>query len=118
MLLEFHYFFVRKVMFLKYSQGFILFPGGYGTMDELFEALTLVQTNRNRTFGLVLFGEEYWSGLVDWMKERMLEREYISQEDLDLVAVVDRPADAVEEVVEKVHALAEREAQKRRGEDK
>lgn len=105
-MLEFHYFFVRKVMFLKYSVGFILFPGGYGTMDELFESLTLVQTGRNRNFGVVLYGSDYWRGLVDWLMEPMLARGYISPEDRDIFEITDEPARAVERIVEQLHAVA------------
>lgn len=108
--LEFHYFFVRKVMFLKYSLGFILFPGGFGTMDELFEALTLMQTRRNRNFGLVLFGSEYWEGLCEWVNDNLNERDYISPEDMDLLTVTDSPQEAVEKVIERVHRVARQEA--------
>ena len=108
--LEFHYFFVRKVMFLKYSLGFILFPGGFGTMDELFEAITLMQTGRNRTFGLVLYGSEYWSGLAEWVTDNLLEREYISPEDRDLLTVTDSPEETVQAVIERAHDVAQQEA--------
>jgi len=112
-LLEHHYFFVRKVMFLKYSYGFVLFPGGYGTMDEFFEAITLMQTERNRNFSLVLYGREYWQPLEEWMENQMLERGYISEKDLDLVTFADEPEEALEKVVERVHALAQEQAQNR-----
>jgi len=111
-LLEFHYFFVRKMMFLKYSLGFILFPGGFGTMDELFESLTLVQTNRNRNFSVVLFGSKYWSGLIEWVREKMLGRNYISPGDLDLMTITDSPEEAVQRIIERVHVLADQEATK------
>jgi len=88
-LVSFKYFFVRKVMFLKYSQGFVAMPGGFGTIDELAEALTLIQTNKIATFPIILVGKEYWNGLVDWIKNRMLEEGNISPEDLDLFQVVD-----------------------------
>ncbi len=95
-LVTFDYFFVRKVMFMKYSQGFIVFPGGFGTFDELFEAMTLIQTKKIERFPIILFGKDYWSGLFEWIKEVMLEREKtISPEDLDLFHIVDEPADAV-----------------------
>ncbi|WP_353197591.1 TIGR00730 family Rossman fold protein, partial [Parapedobacter defluvii] len=81
-LLQFNYFFVRKVMFMKYSQGFIVLPGGFGTMDELFEAITLIQTGKIARFPIVLVGEAYWGGLFDWVKNRMLEEGNISPEDL------------------------------------
>jgi len=109
-LIEFHYFFVRKVMFLKYSLGYILFPGGFGTMDELFEALTLVQTNRNRNFSVVLFGAGYWDGLLDWIRNTMLNRKYISPEDPSLITVTDSPEEAVHTIIERVHVLAQQEA--------
>ncbi|MEF8787682.1 MAG: TIGR00730 family Rossman fold protein [Planctomycetota bacterium] len=108
---EHHYFFVRKVMFLKYSYGFVLFPGGYGTMDEFFEAITLMQTERNRNFSLVLYGREFWEPLEEWMENQMLERGYISEKDLDLLTFADEPEEALEKVVERVHALAQQEAQ-------
>ncbi len=94
--IDFDYFFVRKVMFVKYSQGFIVLPGGFGTMDELFEALTLIQTKKIGQFPIVLVGKEYWSGLVDWLKNTMLEMEAnISPKDLDLFHVVDTATEAV-----------------------
>jgi len=95
-LLNFDYFFIRKVMFVKYSQGFIVMPGGYGTMDELFESLTLIQTEKIGKFPIVLVGTDYWSGLVDWIKKAMLEEnKNISPEDLDLFVLVDTAEDAV-----------------------
>lgn len=95
--IDFDYFFVRKVMFVKYSQGFIVLPGGFGTMDELFEALTLIQTKKIGRFPIVLVGREYWIGLVDWLKKAMLEIEgNISPADLDLFNVVDTATEAVE----------------------
>jgi len=112
-LLEFHYFFVRKVMFLKYSVGFILFPGGFGTMDEMFEALTLIQTGRNMHFGVVLFGGSYWQGLLEWLREPMLARGYISAEDLSSFRVTDEPAEAVQYIVEQLHTVAALEARRR-----
>lgn len=99
--IDFDYFFVRKVMFVKYSQGFIVLPGGFGTMDELFEALTLIQTNKIGRFPIVLVGEEYWTGLVDWLKNTMLEKESnISEGDLDLFHIVDNATDAVQVIDE------------------
>ncbi|MCH7403312.1 TIGR00730 family Rossman fold protein [Belliella kenyensis] len=94
-LITFNYFFVRKVMFTKYAQGFIALPGGYGTLDELFEALTLIQTNKIGRFPIVLVGREYWAGLVDWLKDTMLAERNINVEDLDLFSIVDNPTDAV-----------------------
>jgi len=95
--LDFDYFFVRKVMFVRYSQGFIVLPGGFGTMDELFEALTLIQTNKIGRFPIVLVGKEYWMGLVDWLKKVMLNEERnISEEDLELFRMVDTAKEAVQ----------------------
>lgn len=94
--INFDYFFVRKTIFLKYSQGFIAMPGGFGTLDELFEALTLVQTNKIAHFPVVLVGHSYWDGLLKWVKETMLEAEHnISPQDLDLFKVVDTADEAV-----------------------
>jgi uncharacterized protein (TIGR00730 family) len=94
--LEFDYFFVRKVIFVKYSQGFVIMPGGLGTMDEMFEALTLIQTKKINKRPIVLVGKKYWSGLLDWIKEAMLEQENnISPADLDLYALVDSADEAV-----------------------
>ena len=95
-MIMFDYFFVRKVMFTKYSQGFIVLPGGFGTLDELFEALTLIQTIKIGRFPIVLVGKSFWEGLIDWIKNTLLTRyNYISEEDLDLFYVVDEPAEAV-----------------------
>ncbi len=94
--LDFDYFFVRKVMFVKYSQGFIVMPGGFGTLDELFEAMTLIQTFKISRFPIVLVGTDFWSGLIDWIKEVLLERENnISAKDLDLFNLVDTADEAV-----------------------
>ena len=99
--LHFRYFFCRKVMFLKYAHGFIAFPGGYGTMDEFFESLVLIQTLKQASFPVILMGSDYWSGLTNWMKEKMLgERNYISPEDMDVFTVVDQPQDAVKIIVD------------------
>lgn len=92
---HFRYFFARKVMFLKYAQGFIVMPGGFGTFDELFEALTLLQTGKVSHFPVVLFGSSYWTGLLDWMREQVLASGNISEPDLDLVAVTDDVEEAV-----------------------
>lgn len=86
---DFHYFFARKVMFVRYSGAFVVLPGGFGTMDELFEALTLIQTHKIRYFPVVLFGSEFWGGLVDWLRESMLEAGNISARDLGLFRVTD-----------------------------
>ncbi len=97
----FDYFYVRKTMFLKYSQGFIGMPGGFGTMDELFEALTLVQTSKIAQFPIVLVGKEYWLDMVEWIKKDMLGTEsYIHKEDLDLFKIVDTADDAVKHIVD------------------
>jgi uncharacterized protein (TIGR00730 family) len=93
--MSFHYFFIRKVIFVKYSQAYIIFPGGFGTLDELFESLTLIQTNRIRTFPAFLMGSEYWGGLVDWLKGTMLKAGNISPDDLDLFTLVDEPEEVV-----------------------
>lgn len=94
--LEFNYFFVRKVMFVKYAQGFIALPGGFGTLDELFEALTLIQTKKAKPFPIVLLGTSYWEGLVDWIKSTLLADGRISESDLDLFHLTDEPVEAVE----------------------
>ena len=98
-LLEFDYFFIRKVMFMKYSQGYIVLPGGFGTMDELFEAMTLIQTGKIARFPIVLVGKAYWSGLIDWIGNTMLEKEKnISPEDLNLFRLVDTAEEAAEHI--------------------
>jgi len=93
--INFRYFFVRKTMFVKYSTAFIVFPGGYGTMDELFEALTLIQTGKVKYFPVILFGKEYWSGLATWLAERVAGEGKIATKDLDLLHLTDSPRDAV-----------------------
>jgi uncharacterized protein (TIGR00730 family) len=95
-LLDFDYFFTRKLMFMRYSQGYIVLPGGFGTLDELFEAITLMQTNKLVQFPIVLISKDYWSGLMDWVKEKLLNRGKISEEDLDIFTVVDTVEEAVE----------------------
>ena len=95
--LNFDYFFVRKVMFVKYAQGFVVMPGGFGTLDELFEAITLIQTNKIEKFPIILVGSTYWKGLVDWIKQTLLnEYKTISPEDLDLIHTVDTPKEVTE----------------------
>ena len=97
MSLEFDYFFVRKVMFVKYSQGFIVMPGGFGTLDELFEAITLIQTHKIGRFPIVLVGSKFWSGLLDWIKSTLLtDYKTISEEDLKLFRIVDTAEEAVD----------------------
>ena len=99
--LHFRYFFCRKVMFLKYAHGFIVFPGGYGTMDEFFESLVLIQTLKQASFPVILMGSEYWAGLLDWMRETMLEKyHHISPDDLDVFTVVDEPEAATKIIVD------------------
>lgn len=94
--LSFRYFFARKMMFMKYAQAFIIFPGGFGTMDEFFESLTLIQTMKMAHFPVILMGSSFWSGLLDWIKSEMLEtQQNISPEDLDIYTVTDDPAEAV-----------------------
>jgi uncharacterized protein (TIGR00730 family) len=99
-LITFDHFFVRKVMFMKYAQGFIVLPGGFGTFDELFEAMTLIQTRKIGRFPIILVGRKYWSGLLEWIKEQMLEEEHaISAEDLNLFTIVDTADEAVDNIV-------------------
>jgi len=94
-LVEFKYFFVRKVMFVKYAQAYIGMPGGLGTLDEIFEALTLIQTKRIKPFPVILVGRDYWTEVVDWIGSTLLSRKYISPEDLDLFTVLDDPDEVV-----------------------
>jgi uncharacterized protein (TIGR00730 family) len=93
---DFRYFFIRKTMFVKYSNAFIIFPGGFGTMDELFEALTLIQTKKVSNFPVILYGSTYWSGLISWMRETMLLEKNIGSSDLDLLCLADDPAEICE----------------------
>jgi hypothetical protein len=95
-LLHFDHFFVRKVMFMKYAQGFIVLPGGFGTLDELFEAITLIQTGKSDSFPVILMGSDYWKGLIDWIKEQLLAERMISKHDLDLIQLCDEPSEAVD----------------------
>ena len=98
-LLNFDYFFVRKVMFVKYAQGFIVLPGGFGTLDETFEALTLIQTQKIGKFPVILVGKDFWSGLIDWIQNVLLKQEQtISPEDMILISIVDTPQEAVNEI--------------------
>lgn len=94
-MITFDYFFVRKVMFMKYSQGYIVLPGGFGTLDELFEAITLIQTHKSVRFPIVLVSKSYWAGLIDWIKETMLEEMNISPKDLDIFSMADTAEEAV-----------------------
>jgi len=97
--LTFKYFMVRKTMFIKYSNAYVIFPGGFGTMDELFEALTLIQTRKIRNFPVVLFGSQYWRGLLQWLTTMMLNEKMINPEDLQLIHLTDSPRDAVDFIV-------------------
>ncbi|HEY2806979.1 MAG TPA: TIGR00730 family Rossman fold protein [Gemmatimonadales bacterium] len=110
--IHFRYFFVRKTMFVKYSIGFVVFPGGFGTMDELFEALTLIQTGKIKHFPVVLFGSAYWRGLVDWLRETMAVERKIEPTDLQLFTITDQPEDAVAALVAARKQLLEMEAHK------
>jgi uncharacterized protein (TIGR00730 family) len=99
-LITFDYFFIRKLMFMKYAQGFVVLPGGFGTFDELFEAITLIQTKKIGKFPIILVGKKYWSGLVEWIKEEMItEQHTVSPEDLNLFTVVDTSDEAVDYIV-------------------
>jgi len=98
-LINFRYFFCRKVMFVKYATAFVIFPGGFGTLDELFEAITLVQTERIHKYPVILVGKDYWKDLVKWLKNKMLKDNYISPEDMDLFKIIDDPDEIVNEVV-------------------
>ncbi len=99
-LVDFRYFFVRKTMFIKYSVAFVVFPGGFGTLDELFEAVTLIQTGKIHRFPVVLVGRAYWQGLVDWLRQRVLAEGNIAEADLELLRVTDDPAEVVSAVLE------------------
>jgi uncharacterized protein (TIGR00730 family) len=98
--INFRYFFVRKTMFVKYAEAFIIFPGGFGTLDELFESLTLIQTGKVRNFPVILFGSEYWAGLLGWLREKMMAEGKISPEDMELLIVTDSPEEAVRVVMQ------------------
>jgi uncharacterized protein (TIGR00730 family) len=100
--IDFKYFFIRKVMFVKYAAAYIILPGGFGTMDELFEAVTLIQTHRIKPFPLILVGSDYWAGLIDWIKTKLLFEKRISPEDIEILQVMDEPEDifkAVQKVI-------------------
>jgi uncharacterized protein (TIGR00730 family) len=101
---EFNYFFVRKVMFIRYAMAYIIMPGGFGTLDELFEAVTLIQTKRVKPFPVILFGSDYWSGLVEWIKARLLEGKFISPKDMNILKITDDPEEVVN-IVQSVAAL-------------
>ncbi|HKG80675.1 MAG TPA: TIGR00730 family Rossman fold protein [Pyrinomonadaceae bacterium] len=105
--LTFKYFFVRKMMFVKYSLAFVIFPGGFGTLDELFEALTLIQTKKIRNFPIVLFGKSYWSGMLDWLRDVMLPGGKIADHDMEMFHITDSPAEVIEIVVRSQSSLTE-----------
>ena len=107
--MEFRYFFVRKVMFVKYAEGFVIFPGGFGTLDELFESLTLIQTGKVEHFPVVLYGRDYWRGLMQWIREKPLYEEKISPEDLDLLTITDDVDEACRAIVQSRRPGVERE---------
>jgi uncharacterized protein (TIGR00730 family) len=111
--IDFHYFFVRKTMFVKYAQAFVIFPGGFGTMDELFEALTLIQTGKIQNFPVILYNSEYWSGLLQWLRVTMLTEGKVAPEDVDLLLM----ADSAEEVRDLIHAVLEDNQQRRQQEE-
>jgi uncharacterized protein (TIGR00730 family) len=96
--LEFKYFFIRKVMFVKYAAAYIILPGGFGTLDELFEAVTLIQTHRIKPFPLILVGSDYWTGLIDWIKTKLLSEKRISPEDIEILQIMDEPEEIVKAV--------------------
>ena len=105
--LTFRYFFVRKLMFVKYSMGYVVFPGGFGTLDEFFEALTLIQTQKIRHFPIILYGSTFWDGLIDWLKEHMLELGCIDKKDLGLFHIVDTPEEVLPIIQEHYDELCE-----------
>ena len=113
-LINFRYFFVRKTMFIKYSVAFIIFPGGFGTLDELFEALTLIQTGKIYQFPVVLFGRHYWAGLVRWLQTRVLTERKIGPGDIDLMVLTDDPVEAANTVI-KAHETQRRKYERRVG---
>lgn len=96
--LDYKYFFIRKVMFVKYAVAYVIMPGGYGTMDELFEALTLIQTKRVRSFPLILMGREYWQGLLDWLKNSMQQKSMILPCDIEMIQIIDEPEEVVKHI--------------------
>jgi uncharacterized protein (TIGR00730 family) len=104
--LEFHYFFARKIMFVRYASGFVVFPGGFGTLDELFESLTLIQTGKVRNFPVILVGTDYWRDLFEWLRDRVLAEGKTSPHDMDLVTVTDDPAEVRERLMSAAHRQA------------
>jgi uncharacterized protein (TIGR00730 family) len=112
--MEFRYFFVRKTMFVKYAEGFVIFPGGFGTLDELFESLTLIQTGKVEHFPVVLYGKDYWGGLLGWIREKPLYEEKVSPEDLDLLTITNDVEEACQAIV---RSRTDREERERREAD-
>lgn len=100
--LQFHYFFVRKTMFAKYANGFVFFPGGFGTLDEMFEIFTLIQTQKLQSMPVVLFGSEYWSGLMDWIRTTLLTERKVSPSDLELFTITDDPTEVTSIMIEEI----------------
>jgi len=115
--IEFRYFFIRKLMFVKYASAFIIFPGGFGTLDETFEALTLIQTGKIYEFPVIIFGRHYWAGLLRWLRSRVLVEKKISSADLDLLLVTDDPAEAANAVIA-AHAATQQRTPRRRATDR
>ena len=111
--MEFRYFFVRKTMFVKYAEGFVIFPGGFGTLDELFESLTLIQTGKVEHFPVVLYGTEYWAGLLKWIRDKPLYEEKVSPEDLDLLILTNDPDEACRAIVDSHRKRRERDERER-----
>ena len=97
-LIHFHYFFCRKVMFVKYAKAFVIFPGGFGTLDEFFESITLIQTERLTRFPVILVGSSYWGGLIQWLEGALLKEGYICKKDLDIFSIVDKPEDVIKSI--------------------
>lgn len=97
--IDFNYFFIRKVMFVKYASAYVVMPGGFGTLDELFEAITLIQTQRIKPLPVVMVGKKFWGGMIDWIKDRLIEEKNISPKDLDIFKVLDDPAEVVEAIL-------------------
>ena len=113
--INFHYFFSRKVCFVKYSVGFVFMPGGFGTLDELFEVLTLIQTERVQRFPMILFGAKFWKGMLDWMKNNLEKGAFISEHDLDLLTVTEDPQEAVNLILDYQRKVLPPEALPRKG---
>ena len=100
--LDFRYFFIRKLMFVKFAAAYVAMPGGFGTLDELFEVVTLIQTHRIKPFPIVCVGSEFWGGLLEWVKDQQLTKKLISPDDLDIIQILDDPAEVVEAVAKVV----------------